>query len=138
MKKAGIDIKIANVDSQKFFGDWLPNGNFDINCFAWVGTPFAVSSTQGNYSTGQSSNYGQYSSPKVDDLYQSAVGELDPAKSAALGNQIDQQPTADLANVPLYQKPTFIAWRNSFTGIGDNATNEGPFWNAGTWAQKAE
>ena len=138
MKKAGIDIKIANVDSQKFFGDWLPNGNFDINCFAWVGTPFAVSSTQGNYSTGQSANYGQYSSPKVDDLYQSAVGELDPAKSAALGNQIDQQLTADLANVPLYQKPTFIAWRNSFTGIGDNATNEGPFWNAGTWAQKAE
>jgi len=33
MKDVGIEIKIANVDSTKFFGDWLPNGNFDIANF---------------------------------------------------------------------------------------------------------
>jgi len=42
-----------------------------------------------------------------------------------------------MATLPLYQKPTFIAWRNTFVGIGDNTTSQGPFWNASVWAQKA-
>ena len=42
-----------------------------------------------------------------------------------------------MATIPLYQKPTFIAWRNTFANIPDNATQEGPFWNANIWGQKA-
>jgi peptide/nickel transport system substrate-binding protein len=138
MKQVGIDIRIANADNTKLFGDWLPNGNFDIANFAWVGTPFAVSSNQGIYMTGQGSNYGQYSSAKVDALFERGLAELDPDRSAAIGNQIDRQLTADMATIPLYQKPTFIAYRNTFVGIGDNATSEGPFWNAGTWGMRAQ
>ena len=41
-----------------------------------------------------------------------------------------------MATIPLYQKPTFIAWRNTFAGIGDNPAPRGPFWNASTWGQK--
>ena len=37
--------------------------------------------------------------------------------------------------IPLYNRPTLIAWRNTFTNIPDNATNEGPFWNANTWGR---
>jgi hypothetical protein len=48
-----------------------------------------------------------------------------------MGNQIDQQLTADMA------KPTYLAVRSSFANVGDNATQEGPFWNSGLWAQKA-
>ena len=137
MKEVGIDIKIANLDSQKYFGDALPNGNFDICDFAWVGTPFAVSGAEGLYRTGAGGNYGQYSSKKVDDLFDQALGELDEAKSAELGNQIDQQMTADMATIPLYQKPTFLAVRNTYANIKDNATSEGPFYATPTWGQKA-
>jgi hypothetical protein len=63
-----------------------------------------------------------------------AAGE---ARSAELGNQIDQQLTADMATIPLYAKPTYLAVRDRFTNVGDNATQEGPFWNSGGWAQKA-
>ena len=42
-----------------------------------------------------------------------------------------------MATIPLYNKPTFIAWRSTFGGIRDNATNEGPFYAANTWGQKA-
>jgi ABC-type transport system substrate-binding protein len=63
-----------------------------------------------------------------------AAGE---ARSAELGNQIDQQLTADMATIPLYAKPTYLAVRDRFTNVGDNATQEGPFWNSGRWAQKA-
>jgi peptide/nickel transport system substrate-binding protein len=134
----GIDIKIANVDSTKFFGEWLPNGNFDIANFAWVGTPFAISGSRDIYRSGAASNYGSYENKKVDDLFKQANSETDEAKAAELGNQIDQVLTEDMVTIPLYTKPTFIAWRNTFAGIRDNATNEGPFYNANTWGKKAE
>jgi peptide/nickel transport system substrate-binding protein len=137
MKEMGVEIKIANVDSTKFFGEWLPQGNFDIANFAWVGTPFAISGSRDIYRTGGGGNYGSYESKKVDDLFAQANSETDPAKSAELGNQIDQQLTADMVTIPLYNKPGFIAWRNTFTNIRDNQTNEGPFFAANTWGQKA-
>jgi peptide/nickel transport system substrate-binding protein len=136
MKEAGIEIKIANLDSQKLFGDALPNGNFDIANFAWVGTPFAVSSNQDIYRTGGGGNYGAYTNTKVDALFKQAIAETDEAKSAELANQIDQQITEDMATIPLYQKPTFIAYRNTFVNIRDNATSEGPFYASATWGQK--
>jgi glutathione transport system substrate-binding protein len=136
MKEIGVDIKIANAESTKFFGEWLPDGNFDIANFAWVGSPFSISGSQATYITGSASNYGAYSSKKVDDLFAQANSEFDDAKAAELGNQIDQQITADMATIPLYQKPTFIAWRNTFGNIADNSTQDGPFWNANIWGQK--
>ena len=137
MKEIGVDIRLANADNRKFFGEWLPNGNFDIANFGWVGNPFAVSSSQDIYRTGGGGNYGAYSSQKVDQLFKQAVREVDEAKSAEMGNQIDQQLTADMATIPLYAKPTYLAVRSSFANVGDNATQEGPFWNSGLWAQKA-
>jgi peptide/nickel transport system substrate-binding protein len=137
MKKIGVDIKIANADNRKFFGEWLPQGNFDIANFGWVGNPFAISSSQDIYRTGGGGNYGQYQSDKVDQLFGQAVREVDEAKSAEIGDQIDQQLTADMAAIALYAKPTYLAVPNSFDNIGDNATQEGPFWNSGLWAQKA-
>ena len=137
LKQIGVDIKIVNADSTKFFGEWLPQGNFDIANFGWVGNPFAISSSQDIYRTGGGGNYGAYESGKVDDLFAQAVREVDEARSAELGNQIDQQLTADMATIPLYAKPTYLAVRDRFANVGDNATQEGPFWNSGLWAQKA-
>jgi glutathione transport system substrate-binding protein len=88
LKPVGIDLRIANVDSTELFGEWLPEGNFDIANFAWVGNPFAISSNQDIYRSGGGSNYGQYSSKRVDDLFDQAVGEVDEAKAAELGNQM--------------------------------------------------
>jgi peptide/nickel transport system substrate-binding protein len=138
MKQVGIDIKIANLDSQKLFGDALPNGNFDIADFAWVGGPFAVSGNRDIYRTGAGSNYGQYANSKVDQLFAQAMAEFDANKAADLLNQIDQIITDDMATIPLYNKPTFLAFRNTFVNVSDNATQDGPFWNSSTWAQKAE
>ena len=62
--------------------------------------------------------------------------QLEAGARAGLGG-VDQQITADMATIPLYAKPTYLAVRKTFTGVGDNATQEGPFWNANLWAQKA-
>ena len=136
-KEFGIEIKIKNADADVLFGEWLPEHNFDIANFAWVGTPFAVSSNQPIFSTGLAQNYGQFSNKQVDDLLTQAIAELDPAKSAELANQADQILYDEMATLPLYQKPQLLAFRNTFTGIGENLSSQGPFWNAGVWAQKA-
>jgi peptide/nickel transport system substrate-binding protein len=136
-KEFGMEIKIKNAEADVLFGEWLPEGNFDIANFAWVATPFAVSSNLSIFSTDSAQNYGKFSNTQVDELFTQAVGELDPAKSTELGNQIDQILYDEMATLPLYQKPQLIGWRNTFTGIGDNLSSQGPFWNAGTWAQKA-
>jgi peptide/nickel transport system substrate-binding protein len=136
-KKFGMEIKIKNADAEVLFGEWLPEHNYDIANFAWVGTPFAVSSNDPIFRTGSAQNYGQYSNPKFDQLMTQAIGELDEKKAAELANQADQILYDDMATLPLYQKPQLLAYRNTFTGIGENLSSQGPFWNAGTWAQKA-
>src|SRR4030095_4607414 len=77
MKEIGVDIKIANVDSTKFFGEWLADGNFDLANFAGAGTRYATSGSRDIYRTGGGGNYGQYSSKKTDDLLEQAMGETD-------------------------------------------------------------
>lgn len=136
-KEFGFEIKIKNADADVLFGEWLPQGQFDISNFAWVGTPFAVSSNDPIFRTGSAQNYGKYSNPKFDQLMTQAISDLDPKKSAELANQADQILWDDMATLPLYQKPQLLAYRNTFVGIGENLSSQGPFWNAGTWAQKA-
>ena len=131
MKKIGVDIKIANADSTKFFGEWLPNGNFDIANFAWVGSPFSISGSQAIYRDRQRQQLRPVLQQEGRRAVHAGHRRVRPeAKATELGNQIDQQITADMATIPLYQKPTFIAWRNTFANISDNSTQDGPFWNA--------
>jgi ABC-type transport system substrate-binding protein len=62
------------------------------------------------------------------------LGELDPARAAAIGNQIDLRLWHQLPSIPLYQLQSLLAWRQELLNVANNPTTEGPFWNAGTWA----
>jgi peptide/nickel transport system substrate-binding protein len=133
LAEAGIQLSLANTTFETLFGKWLPKGNFDIADFAWIGSPFAISGNQDFYRTGGGGNFGKFSDPTVDALFRQAVGELDPARAAAIGNQIDQQLWTQLPLIPLYQLQSFLAWREDLVNVKDNATTQGPFWNAGSW-----
>jgi peptide/nickel transport system substrate-binding protein len=139
MKLAGIKITIKDYAAADFFGTELPKGNFDIGDFAWVGNPFAVSSNSGIYETAPpagSENYDAYSNPQVDKLFAQANATYDETKVAAIGNQIDQILWNDMVTIPLYQKPTFIAVKNTYGNIVDNSSSDTPFWNVDQWGLK--
>jgi peptide/nickel transport system substrate-binding protein len=129
---AGIQLRIANTTLGTLF-DWLTDGNFDIADFYWLGNPFVISSNQDLYRPGSGNNVAKFADPTVDALFQQAIGELDPARAAAIGNQIDQQLWTQLPSIPLYQVPSFLAWRQDLLNVQNNPTTETPFWNAGTW-----
>ena len=37
--------------------------------------------------------------------------------------------------LPLYQKPTLLAFDSNYGGIADNATQAGPLWNSDTFTK---
>jgi peptide/nickel transport system substrate-binding protein len=133
LAKAGIRLELASALFPAFFGEWVDKGNFDIADFAWIGNPFVLSGSQDIYRTAGGRNRGGFSDPTVDALFQQAIGELDPARAADLGNEIDRRLWAQLPSIPLYQVPGFLAWRQDLLNVEHNTTTEGPFWNAGTW-----
>lgn len=135
LKKVGIDIRIEN--SEDFLTKNLPEGNFDIANFAWVGTPFPASGASQIYQGSSDSNFGKYANKKVDELLAKAVSTTDEAARFALLNDLDELMWEDLPNLPLYQKPTFLAYYESYRNISDNTTNESPFWNAEEWGLQA-
>jgi peptide/nickel transport system substrate-binding protein len=133
LKRAGITLEIHNVPAEKLFGDRLPNGNFDLIEFAWIGNPFAISANRDLYTTNSALNYGGFSDPEVDRLFEQATAELDPTRSATLANQIDRKLWEGLPSIPLFQRPTFIAWRDTLRNVAENPSLEGPLWNAEAW-----
>jgi glutathione transport system substrate-binding protein len=132
LAKAGIELSLLNATLDTLF-EWVGEGDFDIANFYWLGNAFAISGNQDIYQTAGGSNYGKFTDPTVDALFQQAIGELDPARAAAIGNQIDQQLWKQLPSIPLYQVPSFVAWRQDLLNIVNNPTTESVFWNAGSW-----
>lgn len=135
LKAAGIQINIVNYKSSDLFGTELPKGNFDIGLFAWVSTPFP-SGNNPIYATGSGSNYDNFGYPDLDAKLTAGAAALDHAAEAQDYNDADTIAWQHMVTLPLFQKPTFIAVRNTFVNVGDNATSEGPFWNAESWGLK--
>jgi peptide/nickel transport system substrate-binding protein len=141
LKAAGIDASF-NANPDIFAGPDKPTslaaGGFQAALFAWVSTPF-VSANQSIYfspSNGLGQNYSRAGTPQIDQLLSQMVAEPDPSKSADLANQVDKALWDQMATLPLYQKPTFIAYQSSIQNIQDNASQAGPLWNSDQWALK--
>jgi len=142
LKKAGIEASF-NANPDIFAGPEKPSslagGGFQVALFAWVGSPF-VSSARSIYQSPQGDNIGQnYSrigSKQIDDMYAELVQTPDRDQQAKLGNEIDRALWDQMATIPLYQKPTFLAHSATLQGVKDNATQAGPFWNSNTWSLK--
>jgi peptide/nickel transport system substrate-binding protein len=132
LAKAGIQLSLLNATSDTLF-EWVGEGNFDIANFYWLGSPFAISGSQDIYRSGGGGNFNKFTDPTIDALYQQAIGELDPTRAADLGNQVDQQLWTQLPTIPLYQVPSFLAWRHDLLNVVNNPTTESVFWNAGSW-----
>lgn len=143
LKPAGIEIKkFLNPDI--FAGKEKPRslegGQYQIALFAWVSSPY-VSGNESIYKTPNGDNIGQnYSragNPEVDKLFPQINAATDQDQIKTLGNQVDKLLWDDLYTIPLYQKPTFLAYNSDYTGIVENATNAGPLWDATAWAKKS-
>jgi len=142
LKDAGINSTIfqdPDIFQDKSKANSLEAGGFQVALFAWVSSPFVTGNVaiyQSATAAAPAQNYVLGNDPKVDSLLKQLTVEPDTAKQAQLANQVDTQLWQDMYTLPLYQKPTFIAYDSSFSGIQDNATNAGPLWNSETFVKK--
>jgi peptide/nickel transport system substrate-binding protein len=139
LKKAGIDAQF-NANPDIFKGPDKPTslvaGGFQIALFAWVGSPF-ISGQPPIYQSVQGGkvqqNYSRAGTPQIDAMLKQWLMETDSSKVASTGNQIDKALWDQIATLPLYQKPTFIAYSTTLKNVQDNPTQMGALWNANTW-----
>jgi len=137
VKAAGI--KLTESADADIFGDTskpdsLAAEGFQIALFAWVGTP-AISSNNAIYlspavSGANGQNYSQGSDSAVDAQLQKLATATTSSDEIAAANAADKLLWSDMFTLPLYQKPTLLAYDNKYKGIADNATSAGPLWNS--------
>lgn len=141
MKQLGITVNVSSTDA---LGKTLTQSDaqhqWDIIVFAWVDTPFPNSANQPLYTTttqgNPMSNYGYYSNANVDKWLADATVNSDQAAREKDLNQSDAQITKDAYTLPLYQKPTMIAYKNTLGNVRDNPTQIGPTYNIAEWGMK--
>ena len=133
LKALGVTVKPSPTDD---LGGTLDSGDFDMIIFAWVGTPFVVSGAQQIFKLKGGADYGKNNDPAMEQLLDTASSETDPAKVQDDINKADVALTADAYNLPLFQKPTFLATYKNIANIRDNATSVGPPYNVQEWGIK--
>jgi peptide/nickel transport system substrate-binding protein len=142
LKEAGIEA-VFNANPDIFAGADKPTsleaGGFQVALFAWVGSPF-ISGTPPIYLAPQGDalgqNYARIGSPEIDQLFGQWLTLTEDSEIADTGNQIDRLLWDQMATLPLYQKPTFIAYSSTIEGVEDNPTLAGPLWNSSGYALK--
>jgi peptide/nickel transport system substrate-binding protein len=132
--KAGIQLKNAFVPAGTLFGSKLPAHDFDLAMFTYlvaVDPHYNVSI----YSCGNASNYAEYCNRNVTKWLSASDKELNPAKRLALITKSGKQIGSDVAAIPLYQRPTYLVYKTSVKGMVDNASSQGPSFNAENWSK---
>ncbi|MCK2217757.1 ABC transporter family substrate-binding protein [Actinomadura sp. ATCC 31491] len=123
LAQIGVKLNIQAVPSDDFFTSYIIPGNFDIAPFAYIGTPFPVSSSYGIYANapdGKSwnANFGRTGSAAVDQAMSRAAQSLDPAEGRAAANAADRLLWQEVNVLPLYQRPQNVAVKESLANVG--------------------
>jgi len=142
MAQLGVTVNVTMSDSLgKLISQKGDQYQWDVILFAWVGSPF-VSGNVSNYQSlpadakDPGNNDGWYSNKDVDALLAKASAEPDYNKAVALYNQADKLISDDAYTLPLYQKPTLLAFNTKLGNVRDNTTQWGPSYNVGEWGIK--
>jgi peptide/nickel transport system substrate-binding protein len=137
LRTIGIDLVASNRPGASaldiVFGGARTSREWDVALFAWVHTSAPALDTAPVYRTGAASNPGAYSNAEVDQLFAQATAELDAGRRRALLNEIDRLLWTDLPDIPLYERPTFVAYSARYTNLVDNPNDEDLTWNAEQW-----
>jgi peptide/nickel transport system substrate-binding protein len=133
LREVGIEVKSEFGDAAVVFGNQgLAGSKYDLFLFAWVGNPDPSGSVEIHKCEG-TQNFQGYCNEEVTDLLEESDVTVDPAARADLMNQADALMAEDLPILPMYQKPTFFAFSDRLQNAIDNATQNGPTWNAEDW-----
>jgi len=136
----GIKIDVSIQDPATFFGTYLPNANFDLGEYAWIGgpDPSGFDAIYQCYNAPKNlggSNYKRYCNHKVDSLIKKADVNFNAKTRTAQYQQVAQITANQVAVIPLYASPQIFVYKKALKGASksNNPTSEGPTWNVEQW-----
>ncbi|NUR86054.1 MAG: ABC transporter family substrate-binding protein, partial [Nonomuraea sp.] len=123
LAQIGVKLDIKAVPSDDFFTKYVIPGNFDMTAFAYIGTPYPISSSYGIYANSPdgktwNANFGRSGSAAIDAAMNRASQALDPAKSHEYTNMADELIWKKVNVLPLYQRPQNMAVKNTVANLG--------------------
>lgn len=134
--KLDVNIRLANL----LFGTILPNTDFDLAEYAWIGGPdpsgydsiYQCVNAQKNLG---GSNYKNYCNKKVDKLIRKGDVNFNSKQRTAQYEQAAKITANQIAVIPLYASPQIFVYKRALKGAGssNNPTSEGPTWNIEKW-----
>lgn len=132
--KAGIELRNGFIPAGTLFGSKLPAHDFDLAMFTYLVTvdPHYVVSI---FSCGNAGNYTEYCNRTATNLLGRSDRELNDKKRLALITRVGKMLANDVPMIPLFQRPTYLVYKTSVKGMVDNASSQGPSFNAENWSK---
>jgi peptide/nickel transport system substrate-binding protein len=123
LDKIGV---ICHVKPTEFAAliDAVQNRSFEAAMGGW-GAGTDPDTSADTYSTGETRNYGSYSNPRVDELYEKGRREFDPEKRASIYQEIHNILWADQPYTWLFYRNSFYAYSKKLRGYNFSPT--GPY-----------
>ena len=140
-REAGFNITIDNQEAGTFFGQTLPNGDYQLGLYAQVATTLDpitptlfqssnIPSEENNFS-GQ--NWQRVNIPDLDPLLQTLQNSLDDEERAEAGRQADAILAENAVSFPLDPLPNIMLWSNNISGPVEDNPVQGPFYKMNLW-----
>ena len=139
--EAGFNITINNQEAGTFFGETLPNGDYQLGLYAQVATTLDpitptlflssnIPSEENNFS-GQ--NWQRVNIPDLDPLLLTLQNSLDDEERAEAGKEADAILAENAVSIPLDPLPNILLWTDNIAGpVADNPIH-GPFNDMHKW-----
>ena len=143
--EAGFNITVANQEAGTFFGETLPNGDYQLGLYAQVLTSLDPSNcnlfcsknipSAENEFSGQ--NWTRTDIEGLDDLLETVESSLDEDERQAAGAEAQDLLAESVGSLPVDPLPNILLWSDDIVGpVGDNAIL-GPFNNMQNWGLAA-
>lgn len=142
--QVGVTMRINVVPLPDFFDRYVRVGQFDLTVFAWMGTPFPISSSRSIYARPRPNadgtldiqqNYSRVGTEEIDDLYAQANAALDRTQAIELANRIDAGIWEIVHSLALYQRPELIASKTGLANFGAFGFADPPVYQDIGWAK---
>ncbi len=132
----GITVETRNSAPEEYFGERMPNGDFEVGDFAWSASPDPSITTlfAADQLPPEGQNYYRYVNEEVTRLMQQSDATVDEAERAELLRQVQTIMADDLPLIPIFQRPNIYAFSEGLQGPENNPTEAGAFWNIGEWS----
>jgi peptide/nickel transport system substrate-binding protein len=143
--EAGFDITVANQEAGTFFGETLPNGEYQLGLYAQVATSlraagctlFCSENIPGPDNEFSGQNWQRVDIPEMDPLLATLDTSTDEDEIAEAGAEAAALQAENLISLPLDPLPNILLWSNDIVGpVEDNAIL-GPFSNMQNWGLAA-